>query len=226
MIGGQPTDRAQQRRLRLLLAEPLIGPGIGADARLGLLVLDGLVASAHGLHRLAIRDGEDPRRQLARTVEAVRLVPDDQHGVIENLLDQRRPVDQVGQKPRQPRVIAAIEFLERAQIPCTNPGDQARILLRAGPCRLPSPATRHAMPAQDQLPCTCPLVPASGGKVQNPRRVPGQSPCAAVSQTVCADRRGVSSRARLNRSTHRRNKPPSREPSRPSFPCGEHRCSV
>ena len=56
--------------------------------------------------------------------------PDDHHRVVEHLLDQLRPAQQVGEEAGEARAVAAIKFLEGGEILRADPRHQAGFVLR------------------------------------------------------------------------------------------------
>src|SRR5580693_8311862 len=97
---------------------------------LGFGVLDRNVLSAHGGKGLAVGDREDPGGQATGAVESFGPVPDCEHGVIENLLDQGRPAGHVDQKPGQPRMVGSVQRFKRAPVAPGDPGEQRRLPTR------------------------------------------------------------------------------------------------
>ena len=68
------------------------------------------------LQRLAIGDAEDPGRHARVAVEAVGLLPDDHHRVVQYLLDEVGTPGDAEQEAHQAAVVGAIERLEGAPI--------------------------------------------------------------------------------------------------------------
>jgi hypothetical protein len=122
------------------MAGHVLGSRLEADPVLRILVFDRLVLLAQPLHRLAICNRIDPGGKLARAMETVGAVPDHHHRVIQYLFDKCRPPDQRLQKTRQPRMVLAIELLERGAVPVADLCEQFEIAFGRGrPILFPKP---------------------------------------------------------------------------------------
>jgi hypothetical protein len=91
-----------------------------------------LQAKPLALHGFAVSDREDPGRKLARAMKTVGAVPDHHHRVIQYLFNNRRPPDQRLQEARQPRMVLAIELLERRAVSLADPREKLQIAFRSG----------------------------------------------------------------------------------------------
>ena len=125
VVDRQRVERTQE--LRVHLASLRLALRVGADrgAFVQRLVLDRLVVPLQGLESLSIGDRENPGRDLAAAVEPVGAVPDHQHRVVQHFFDEAAPARHAIEKARQPRVVRAVELLERPQIARGNAADQA-----------------------------------------------------------------------------------------------------
>jgi hypothetical protein len=108
------------------------------------VVLDGNIVSPQRLHRLAVGDGEYPRRKLALSFESRGALPHYQQGVVQDLLGKLRLPYQLGDEPPQPGPVAAIELVERLPVTLAYPRDQPQIgIVLVPPARRLFVATRR-----------------------------------------------------------------------------------
>src|SRR5262245_30045481 len=81
------------------------------------------------LERLAIRDAENPGRSLRLAPKLARLLPDDEHRVVDHLFGQLSAPADAHQEPAQPLVIGGVERLKRCAVTCRDARNQPPILV-------------------------------------------------------------------------------------------------
>ena len=104
------------------------------DSGMKLLVLDGVGPAGARLDRLAVRNGEDPGRQFARSPKRARSLPDHHHRIVQYLFDQLRTLNEVDQEPNQPGLIDPIQPLERIHVVRFDPLKQRQFVQPARSC--------------------------------------------------------------------------------------------
>src|SRR5271167_3321787 len=105
----------------------------GIDGLLGVVIEAAgtrmILLTANRLQRGAIGNPDDPRGNLRRTSKITGALPNDHEGIVDDLFDIFISLGKTRQKARQTPMVAKIQLLQGASIPCRDGGQQGAIAL-------------------------------------------------------------------------------------------------
>src|SRR4051794_11925300 len=111
-----------------LMVKLSVGSFVRADAGVVLLVFNRVRPASFRLQRFPIRDGENPRRRLARTSELACSLPHDHHCVVEHFLDELLTLNEREQEASEAWLVDPVQHFERLQVVSRDAGKQLLFL--------------------------------------------------------------------------------------------------